>query len=150
MQREGIEGRASPACGNGDTKAVRRVSMTAVRTKGAGHLGLGQLSGSNETSTVRAVSLEGHSGNREVYPLLACLGPTQISSCSSKVALLSFYTFLPAAFPQICDAPSAASRETQSPQSSQPQQAGMCRPLPWQRLCPRHRTHVLSGALLQG
>ena len=46
MQREGIEGWASPASGNGDTKAVRRVSMTAVRTKGAGHLGFGQWSGS--------------------------------------------------------------------------------------------------------
>ena len=47
MQREGIEGWASPASGNEDTKAVRRVSMTAVRTKGAGHLGFGQWCGSN-------------------------------------------------------------------------------------------------------
>lgn len=74
---------------------------------------------------------------------MACLGPTQISSCISKAALLSFYTFLPADFPQICDAPSAAPRETQSPQSSQPQKAGMFRPLPWQRLCPR-QGHMCS------
>lgn len=95
---------------------------------------------------MRAVNLKSHTaGSGEVCQLLACLGPTQISSCSSKAALLSFYTFLPAAFPQIYDAPSAAPRETQSPQISQPQQAGMCRPLPWQRLCPRRRTRALRG-----
>ena len=58
-----------------------------------------------------------------------CPGPTQASSCISKAALLSFYTFLPAAFPQICGAPSAAPRETRSQQSSQPRRQallGLC------------------------